>query len=115
VRVERQHLGVGADDAARLGDRRRGQRADPAQVLGQDEIRCRGGERGPVQLVERQVAGGPLAHPGVDLGGGEVARDRRVDDHRARRADGGRALERHGDEPVGEAQSHDDLGRGRQQ
>jgi hypothetical protein len=113
VRVDRQHLGVDADHPARLGHRRRGQRAHPAQVLGEHEVGSRGGEGRAVELVERQAAGGPVAHPRVDLGGREVGGQRGVDDDRAPPTL--RALERDRDEALGQAQRHHDLGGGGQQ
>ena len=85
----------------------------PAQVLGEHEVGSRGGEGRAVELVERQPARGPVAHPRVDLGGREAGGQRGVDDDRAPPAL--RALERDRDEALGQAQRHHDLGGGRQQ
>ena len=116
VGVDGQHGRVEVEGVERLGHRRRGQRADAAEVLGEDEV-GRGVPQGlAVERVLRQPLRRPLADRRVDLRGREARREGGVDDDRARGPDGlgPVALERHGHEVVGETQRADDL-RGRRQ
>jgi hypothetical protein len=117
LRIELQHVGRAAEHGQRVGHGAGGQRADPAEVLGQDQLRIEPSQRSGVELVHRQAAGSAVTHHGIDGAGIEPRRQHGVDDHRAPLADAGGlvALERDGDELRVQAQGTDDLRGGRQQ
>jgi len=118
VRVEGVHPDVVEPELGEgLGDGVTGQRAHPAEVLGDDDV-GRGRPQGlPVQLVHRQPRRGALPHARVDLGRGHALVEGGADDDGHMVADPGRvvALEGHGDEVVGAPERAGDLGRRRQE
>jgi len=116
-RVQAHHLDVAAGQP--LGGRAHGavgDRADLAQVLGDDHVRGQRGQSVDVQVVDGQ--GGPeqLAHRPVDVAAGASVREPgggegREPGHLRRVV----ALMRHPDQLAGGPQGADDLGRRRQQ
>ena len=67
-RVQGEHVGGAAEVGQRLVDHVGGQRADPAQVLGEHEVGVEAAQGALVQRVEVLARRGPGTHRGVDLG-----------------------------------------------
>lgn len=70
VRVERQHVGAAPEVVQCLRHVPRRQRAHPAQVLGEDQVRAQPGQRAGVQRVQVLAAGELVTNVGVDFGRG---------------------------------------------
>jgi len=68
VWVEREHVGAAAEVIQGVLDVAAGNRADTAQVLGQDQVRIHCGQRAFVQGIKILARGHPAANVGVDLG-----------------------------------------------
>ena len=71
--VEREHVGVTAQVVQGVCNLARRQRADPAQILGEDQLWVQGRERAGVQGVEIVASGRLRADIGVDLARGHTA------------------------------------------
>jgi hypothetical protein len=117
MRVERDDVRLTPEVVERLLDVVRGQRADSAEVLGQDQLGIQPGERLRVQGVEVGPGGHLRADVSVDLPRRHPRRVATSDDDglvhpRRRRLI---ALESHADQLVAEPERVDDLGRGGQQ
>ena len=116
-RLERHDADVGVDRPGHLVDLAVADRADRAQLLGQDEVRVGRLERLLVELVERRAAVDRLADEAIDLTRralGQVVG--RAGDRRDRCGLGRPvALVGHPDELVAEPEGEDDLGRRRQE
>ncbi|MEZ5255435.1 MAG: hypothetical protein R2705_00645 [Ilumatobacteraceae bacterium] len=96
----------GVDVAAREG-------TDPAQVLGQDDIRRTVAHPVVMERVERPTRAERVAYQGVDLAGGQAVSVQSGDDDAAPVLDalGPAALEGDSDELVAQTEHVDDLGR----
>ncbi|MCI4066977.1 hypothetical protein MRQ36_32205 [Micromonospora sp. R77] len=94
-----------------------GERADPAQVLGQDEVRVEARERAGVQRVKVRAGGELPLDVRVDLAGAHPPGVPPADDDGRAGPVGGRhlALEGDADQLVAEAEGVDDLRGGGQQ
>jgi hypothetical protein len=101
----------------RVRDVIRRQRAHPAQVLREDQLRIQVGERPGVQRVQVAAGREPPLHVLVDRRGAHPTGVAPADHDRL--VDPGRGwfitFERDPDQVVGETERIDDLGRGRQQ
>ena len=116
VGVDGQHLGRAAQVGEGVVDDRDVDRADGAQVLGDDEVGVQPGQRTLVEVVEVVAAPHRLHHEGVDLG------RRQPLGHRARRDDAPGAgllrvvaLERHAHHVVTRPDREEDLRRRREE
>jgi hypothetical protein len=117
VWVERQHVGAAPQVVQRLRHVPRGQRAHPAQVLRQDEVRAQPGERVGVQRVQVLAAGKLVPDVPVDVCRSHAGRIPAAYHDLFFCAGGGRlvTLERDPDEIIAQAERVHDLGRRRQQ
>jgi hypothetical protein len=117
VRVEGQHVGAAPQVVQCLRHVPGRQRADPAQVLRQDQVGPQPGECVRVQRVQVLAARELVADVAVDLRRGHPRRVAAAHHHFLLRAGGRRliALERNPDEVAAQAERVHDLGRGRQQ
>ena len=116
VGVDGQHLGSAAEVGQGIVHDRDVDRADGAQVLGDDEVGVQPGQRSLVEVVEVVATPHRLHHEGVDLGG------RQPFGHRARRDDATGAgllrvvaLERHAHHVVTRPDREEDLRRRREE
>jgi hypothetical protein len=117
VRVEREHVGAAPQVVQGFRHVPRGQRADAAQVLRQDQVGAQPGECVRVQRVQVLAARQVIPNVGVDL---TRAHPRRIPaaHHDFLLQPGGRrlvTLEGDPDEFLPKAERVHDLGRGRQQ
>ena len=117
VRIERQHVGAAPEVVQRLRHVPRGQRAHPAQVLRQDEVRAQPRERVGVQRVQVLAAGELVTDVPVDVRRGHAGRVPAAYHDLFFCAGGGRlvTLERHPNEVIAQAERVHDLRRRGQQ
>jgi hypothetical protein len=116
--IERNHLGVTADDVERFFDGTRRNGAYLAEVLGQDDVRIDRADPGVVERVDRLACRNLGTHLGVHLrrgaGAFQVERGTRHDGDRPRRL-GIVALEADARELVTDAEREHNLGGGGKQ
>jgi hypothetical protein len=117
VRVERKHGGAAAEVVQCLRHVPGWQRAHPAQVLGEDQVRAQPGQRVRVQRVQVPAAGELVTDVGVDVGRGHPRGVQAAHHDFLFRTSGGWlvALKRDSHQVAAQAERVDDLGRGRQQ
>ena len=116
VRVDGQDLGGAAEVVEGRAHGVDVDRADGAEVLGDDQVRVEAAQRSRVEVVEVVAVAHRLRHEGVDLGRPQSVGQRGGRHDRA--APGlrrGVALERHADHLVARAEREQDLGGRRQQ
>jgi MoxR-like ATPase len=117
VRVERQHAGAAAEVVQCLRHVPGRQRAHPAQVLGEDQVRAQPRQRVRVQRVQVPAAGELVTDVGVDVGRGHPRGIPAAHHDFLFRTCGGWlvTLKRDSHQVIAQAERVDDLGRGRQQ
>ena len=116
-RLEADHGRVRIELPDRVGDLAVAHRAHGAQLLGQDQVGVRGGERVKVELVDGAAAVDGGGDSGIDLAAARTGGRADVGGHHRDRGRLGRvvALVRPADQLVAQAESEDDLRRRGQQ
>ena len=116
-RPQREDFGRAAGDPTdRFQDLARGDRADLALVLGDDQVGCERGEQRLVDAVDREARGEALPQGAVDFPAGAARVDLGCGDHRqATHVRRKIALVGHPDQVLPESECTDDLGRAGQE